>query len=67
MCWQEKLVAALIVGFLLLVASVFVDAVHHHWKAAHAPRVESKGWTPPDIPQCDKELWERIKDRCGYE
>ena len=26
---------------------------------------ESEGWKPPAIPQCDKELWERIKDGCN--
>jgi hypothetical protein len=24
----------------------------------------SKGWEPREIPICDRELWERIKDGC---
>jgi len=29
-----------------------------------APPVNKPTWEPPEIPMCDKPLWERIKDGC---
>lgn len=28
---------------------------------------QHKTWEPPTIPQCDKELWERIREGCDNE
>lgn len=25
----------------------------------------TKGWSPPPIPKCDKELWDRIREGCS--
>lgn len=37
------------------------------WDIADRPRraVQEPTWEAPNIPQCDKPLWERIKDGCG--
>ena len=32
--------------------------------AYEAPEPRSPTWEYPDIPQCDKELWERIREGC---
>lgn len=51
-------------GFALAIG----DFAWHHYQDTHAKEdIQSKreGWEPPVIPSCNKELWERIKDRCG--
>lgn len=27
-------------------------------------RCDEQGWSPPAIPQCDKPLWDRIREGC---
>lgn len=55
-------VIALVLGVTgLLIA----DISYHHYQRSHVKEEISKGWEPPVIPSCNKELWERIKDGCG--
>ena len=56
----ESFFAGLMISFALLSTYVIVDVASHHEKA-----MNQSTWSPPDIPQCDKELWVRIKDGCN--
>lgn len=55
------IVAALIIGTLLLSAHIIVNAVvdYNNGITTYTPR-----HYPPQIPVCDDPLWERITDRC---
>ena len=51
-----------------LLAAVFVSlgyAIYDTARSQEARESSQTSWTGPDIPVCDKELWLRIKDRCG--
>ena len=45
----------------------FVDTLQTHAEERMMQQPDTQGWSPPRIPQCDKPLWERIKDRCAGE
>ena len=57
--WTELLMVLLVVGFLIGTCLVIVSAL--------GPPVEDTFEPvqyPPEIPQCDEPLWDRVKDRC---
>jgi len=59
----DRILLAFIALFLILCVVVVRDAAAEHGHSpVHVPRAAT--WQPPPIPQCDKELWLRIKDGC---
>jgi len=47
---------------LLLITLTLVSSVLDH--VASIDEKLTQGWTPPDIEQCDKALWDRIRHEC---
>jgi len=62
--WADHLLAIIIVMVLWVTCKVIIEAAEAHAEYEAANQVEVKGWQPRKIPQCDKELWLRIKDGC---
>lgn len=59
----EKLVMVVVAGFLFTVAGfsvIIVDAAQNYER----PVPREPTWSPPEIPQCDKPLWDRIRHLC---
>ena len=54
--------ALYIFAALFIVLCVLV--IKEEAQAAYAP-TEQEAWSAPAIPDCDMELWLRIKDRCN--
>jgi hypothetical protein len=44
-------------------ATVFLEAIFSDPK----PELREPTWKPPAIEQCDKPLWERVKEGCNDE
>lgn len=64
---REKMIVYGIVWPFMLCALMFSFVVV---KSAYSASLEPDlpqlpTWEPPEIPQCDEPLWERIKDRCA--
>jgi hypothetical protein len=59
--WVDHLLGILCVMFIWFCVLVVKEAKAHH-DAIEPPRLPT--WSAPEIPQCDKELWLRIKDGC---
>lgn len=59
---MSEAVRVLIIGLLLYCVGFVWGVLSCHKEHEEAI---AQGWSPPEIPQCDEELWERIKDRCG--
>ena len=58
--------AVLIALFFIMAALAELNALLENWHEEWQV-VTEEGWTPREIPQCDKELWERITDGCDDE
>lgn len=63
--WVDYFLLFMCVVFIWFSALVVTEAKAHHDEQQARPVV--KGWQPPAIPHCDKELWLRIKDGCNDE
>lgn len=50
--------------FIVVVVSYACGAIWMTAATYERPVYETKAWEPPKIPKCDKELWERIRNRC---
>ena len=60
---KELLIAIALIAVMLLVVTSIVRTAHHKYiKSAHTTTIERDEY--PDIPQCDKELWDRIREGC---
>jgi len=57
---DEKLIAIGFTIYFFLCALVIVDVARGQ---ESLPTLEPT-WTPPTIPQCDKPLWERVRNGC---
>jgi hypothetical protein len=60
---RTRVVAGVIALILFAICYVILSVLIIEQSKA-APPVEQQVWTGPEIPQCDKELWLRIKDGC---
>jgi hypothetical protein len=60
MRWGEIIVMLAIATFLVGGWAKLVITIAQHSKEPTC----SEGWKPPDIPQCEKELWDRIREGC---
>lgn len=63
--WVDHLLGIMAVLFIVLCILIIKEAKAHHDEKA--PPATPEVWTGPPIQQCDKELWERIKDGCEEE
>ena len=56
----ERILLAFIIAFVILCGMVVgTSAAYQATDVAYTTQ-----WQPPPIPQCDKELWLRIKEGC---
>lgn len=60
---QMRIVCIALAAFFLFCAYI-VFSVFMIETAKAAPPREVVVWTGPDIPKCDKELWDRIREGC---
>lgn len=56
----DVLVALLIIVCMIEASFQIISAVYGYER----PGVRAATWSPPEIAQCHKPLWERIKDGC---
>jgi len=63
MSWTERIMVLLAVFISLAIGYGLIDQMYHHYQEEHT-KVEVEGWEPPVIPQCNKELWDRIREGC---
>lgn len=61
---REKMIVYGIVWPFLLCMVMFVVVVLMNASAHEPVKPNAPTWQPREIPQCDKELWERITDGC---
>jgi len=54
------IIAVVIVTLMLWCVVTILPAAQAH----SIQTIELPQWQPPDIPYCDKELWERIRANC---
>ena len=52
----------IMIMMLLVAMSKHLKQWHEEWQV-----VTEEGWTPREIPECDKALWERITEGCDDE
>ena len=52
------------VGAFLLADLLFAFLVFGAVTGTEIEIKKSEGWKPPKIEQCDKELWERVRNGC---
>ena len=63
--WVDHLLGGLCVVFIWFCIMVVKEAKgHYDAEQAPKPKAEVRSMYP-EIPQCDKELWLRIKDGCN--
>ena len=60
--WVDHVIIILCIAFIWFCVLIVKEAKAHHDNQVEPtpPAV----WTGPEIQQCDKELWLRIKDGC---
>lgn len=58
---REVLAAAMIIVWLFYAAYVVLATA----QAFEPRKVAAPEWQPPDIPECDAELWDRVRGECG--
>ena len=61
--WTDHVLGIIIALVLVLSALSIMEVAKAHHDAKEPPATPEV-WTGPPIPQCDKELWLRIKDGC---
>lgn len=61
--WTERLV----LFFICLVCVAVTYAVFETASSNIETKQEPRYYKYPTVPECDQELWERIKDRCANE
>ena len=59
----DKVLAGFIILFIVLCVLVIQDTAEGYERSAPRAMRDHR----PEIPQCDKELWLRIKDGCADE
>lgn len=62
--WAAYCLMAVIIITLWAVVETVVNAAKAHAAFEQERQVKIQGWTPPPIPQCDKALWDRIREGC---
>ena len=60
----DHILLGILVFILILCADAIVDAAKANAIYELERQTKVQGWTPREIPKCDKELWLRIKDGC---
>ena len=60
----EYALVALLIFILWTISISIIGTAKAHAEYEAANQVKVEGWKPRKIPQCDKELWLRIKDGC---
>jgi len=63
--WVDHVLGLFALAFVFFCVMVVKEAKSHHDNKPE-PYVPEE-WTGPDIPQCDRELWDRITEGCPDE